>query len=173
MRFSFGQSARRAAVMGCAAVFMLLSAAAWQQAVAASGPFADFRGRWSGSGTIREEGKRPERLRCSADYRVLDSSAHEVQLRLACNSDTYNFDLSGQFQADASNQISGNWTESTRGIGGTGHGFARGSRLQVHVESGGFDADVSMNTHSHEQSVRIDSHGGGQHAEASITLHRR
>lgn len=158
--------------MSCAMVFILCSGVGWQPAVAASGPFADFHGRWSGSGTIRQQGHRPERMRCNASYQLLDSSGHQVSLQLGCKSDTYQFDLSGQFQADTGNQITGNWSESTRGIGGTANGTARGSHLQVLVEAGGFSANVSMNTHSREQSVTIDSHGGGEVVKASISLHR-
>jgi hypothetical protein len=174
MRFSLSQRTRRAAAMfiAMACALFIVTGGGLRPALAASGPFADFHGHWSGSGTIREQGKRPERVRCNANYRVLDSSAHEIELQLACDSDTYKFDLSGQFQADGSNHITGNWTESTRGIGGSANGMARGSHLQVHVESGGFSAAVTMNTHSREQSVSIDSHGGGEIVKASITLHR-
>jgi hypothetical protein len=173
MQFSLSRPRRHLAAIAGAILFCLWSAG-WQpvSAAPAHGPFADFRGHWSGSGTIREEGSRPERIRCEANYRILDSSAHEVELDLKCDSDSYKFDLSGQFQANSHNQVSGHWTERTRGIGGQGFGFARGSSTQVHVESGAFAATVFMVTRSRSQSVRIDSHVAGKAVKASISLHR-
>jgi hypothetical protein len=174
MQISPSRPARHAAAIGCAILFMFCGAG-WQPVAAATarGPFADFHGHWSGSGTIREEGSRPERMRCDADYRLLDSSAHQVDLDLKCDSDSYKFDLSGRFQADAHDQISGQWTERTRGIGGQGFGFARGNDVQVHVESGAFDATVFLVTRGRSQSVSINSHVGGKAIKASISLRRR
>jgi hypothetical protein len=172
MQFSSSRPARHAVAVVCALLFSLWGAG-WQPVAAATakGPFVDFHGHWSGSGTIREEGSRPERIRCDATYRLLDSSAHQVELELKCDSDSYKFDLSGQFQSDDHDQITGQWTERTRSIGGHAFGYARGANLQVHVESGAFAATVFMVTRSHQQSVRIESHVGGKAVKASISLH--
>jgi hypothetical protein len=139
---------------------------------AATGPFADFNGTWSGTGTVRTGGNAPERIRCNANYRQRGSSQHEVDLQLRCASDSYNFDLAGQFTADEHNEITGQWTERSRNTGGTAIGRANGERLDVHVESGGFAADLVMVTRNRRQSVTIDSQGGGQTVKASISLSR-
>lgn len=141
-------------------------------AAAASGPFADFTGNWSGNGTLRPSGGAAERIRCVASYRPRGSSQHEVDLQLRCASDSYNFDLSGQFTADEKNEITGRWTERSRNIGGTAIGTAHGDRLDIHVESSAFSADLVMVTRSRRQAVTIDSHGGGQVVKASISLSR-
>lgn len=139
---------------------------------AASGPFADFAGAWSGTGTLRPSGGQAERIRCNATYRQRGSSEHQIDLQLRCASDSYNFDLVGQFSADDNNQISGQWTERSRNVGGTAVGNARGERLQLHIESSGFAATLVMLTRNRRQSVSIDSQGGGQIIKASITLSR-
>jgi hypothetical protein len=139
---------------------------------AATGPFADFSGSWSGTGTVRTGGNAPERIRCNANYRPRGSSQHEIDLQLRCASDSYNFDLAGQFTADDRNEITGQWTERSRNTGGTAIGRANGERLDVHVESGGFAADLVMVTRNRRQSVTIDSQGGGQVVKASISLSR-
>jgi hypothetical protein len=136
------------------------------------GPFHEFDGSWTGNGTLRPSNGAAERIRCNASYRPRGSSQHEIDLQLRCASDSYNFDLSGQFTADAQNQVSGRWTERTRSIGGTAVGNAQGDRLQIHVESSGFAADLVMLTRNRRQSVTIDSQGGGQIVKASITLSR-
>jgi hypothetical protein len=139
---------------------------------AEEGPFHDFAGSWTGTGTLRPSNGAAERIRCNASYRQRGSSQHEIDLQLRCASDSYNFDLTGQFTADEQDQVSGRWSERTRGIGGTAVGNARGDRLQIHVESSGFAADLVMQTRNRRQSVTIDSQGGGQIVKASITLSR-
>jgi hypothetical protein len=139
---------------------------------AGSGPFADFSGSWSGTGTLRPSGGAAERIRCNANYRPHGTTQHEIDLQLRCASDSYNFDLTGLFTADERNQITGRWTERTRGVGGTAIGNAQGDRLQIHVESSGFAADLVMLTRNRRQNVTIDSQGGGQIVKASISLNR-
>ena len=141
-------------------------------ASAASGPFADFAGSWSGGGTLRPSNGAAERIRCNATYRPRGTSQREVELQLRCASDSYNFDLIGEFAADSDNQVTGRWTERTRSTGGTAIGNANGDRLQLHIESAGFAAEVIMVTRNRQQSVSIDSHGGGEVVKASITLSR-
>ena len=143
------------------------------QAVSAeTGPFAGFDGHWSGTGTIKPADKPAERIRCDATYRPRGSSQHEIDLQLRCDSDSYKFDLAGQFQADASNHITGNFTERTRGVGGSVIGNAQGPRMQFHVESSAFSATMVMTTRGRSQAVAIDAQGGGQFVKASMTLHR-
>jgi len=140
--------------------------------LAATGPFSDLVGSWTGNGTLRPSNGAAERIRCKANYRPLGSSQHEIDLQLRCASDSYNFDLAGTFTADERNQVSGRWTERSRNIGGTAVGNARGDRLQLHVESSAFSADLVMVTRNRRQSVTLDSQGGGQIIKASITLSR-
>ena len=91
---------------------------------------------------------------------------------MRCASDSYNFDLSGQFTADEKDQITGRWTERSRNVGGTAIGNAQGERLQIHTESSAFSADLVIVTRNRRQSVTIDSQGGGQIVKASIALSR-
>jgi len=161
-----------AAVLGCLTVLVLASAIALPPVSAATGPFAGFAGSWSGTGTLRPEGGAAERIRCKAEYRPRGSSEHEVDLQLRCASDSYNFDLSGQFTADEQNQVTGRWTERSRNVGGTAIGNAQSERLQIHVETSAFSADLVILTRNRRQSVTIDSQGGGQIVKVAITLSR-
>ena len=141
-------------------------------ALAEGGPFAGFPGAWSGAGTLRPENGAAEQIRCNANYSQRGSSQREVTLQLRCASDSYKFDMTGDFSADETNQVTGRWTERTRSVGGTAVGNAEGDRLELHIESAGFAAGVVMVTRNKRQSVTIDSHGGGQVVRASITLNR-
>ncbi|MGH6727757.1 MAG: hypothetical protein ACREB8_14625 [Pseudolabrys sp.] len=151
------------------AIALCLFVAAWQPAAAAAGPFSDLAGTWTGNGKIRV-GDNTERIRCRATYRL--SGEHNVNLSLACTSDTYKFDLTGDFTADEQNNISGQWTERSRSVGGTAIGAAHGDRFRIHIETAAFAGNLNMVTRHRRQSVSIDTHGGGQVAEASITLSR-
>jgi hypothetical protein len=161
-----------AAVFGCLTILVLALSTPPLPVSAATGPFAGFAGSWTGTGTLRPEGGAAERIRCKAEYRPRGSSEHEIDLQLRCASDSYNFDLSGQFTADEQNQVTGRWTERSRNVGGTAIGNAQGERLQIHTESSAFSADLVIVTRSRRQSVTIDSQGGGQIVKASITLSR-
>lgn len=175
MQHIFGRLLPRlsAALLGCCLIAMVSAFYILPlPASAATGPFAEFAGSWSGTGALRPSNGAAERIRCNANYRPRGSSQHEIDLQLRCASDSYNFDLSGQFTADEQNQISGRWTETTRSIGGTAVGNARDDRLHLHIESSGFAADLVMVTRNRRQSVTINSQGGGQIVKASITLSR-
>ena len=137
---------------------------------ASSAPFSNLPGKWSGTGKIRVKGQDAERLRCSANYQARGSSGSTIAIRLACDSDSYKFDLVGDFDADSGNSISGRWTENTRNIGGTAIGRVSGERFDLHIESSAFAANLRMVTKSDRQSVTFDAQGGGQMVDASITL---
>lgn len=160
-----------AAIAGSCLAFALLFAGAPPPAWAA-GPFASFTGSWSGTGMLRPSNGAAERIHCRAQYRPRGSTQHEVELQLRCASDSYNFDLTGEFTADEKDQVTGRWTERSRNVGGTAIGYAQGERLQIHVESSAFSADMVMLTRGRRQSVTLDSQGGGQIVKATITLSR-
>ena len=172
MRFSFCRPSRRAAAIASAIVFALWAGAGWRPAAAAGGPFAEFHGSWSGTGTMRSNGK-TERIRCDASYRAVGSSGHEIDLTLKCDSDTYKFDLGGRFRADEGNHVSGQWTEHTRNVGGIVIGNVNGSALSAARRKQRLHR---RHDHPHPQppqSVSIYAQGGGQIVKSSLTLHRR
>lgn len=169
----FPSWSRRATVLGCVVFALVIGLCfAPQPVAAAAGPFLHFSGHWSGTGTLRQSNGQVERIRCAANYRARGSSGREVDLQLRCASESYKFDLVGQFQADEGSSVVGRWSEQTRNIGGTAIGRARGDRLQVHAEGGAFTADLTMVTRGRRQSVTLTSQGGGQAVSATITLRR-
>lgn len=167
--FAFSRfSLLRALMAACALVFVFT---AIEQAAAAAGPFGAFPGVWDGTGKI-QIGDRTERIRCKANYSLQGSNERDVVLALTCASDSYKFDLSGNFQADESNKISGNWSERSRGVGGTASGTAQGDRFQLHVDSSAFSGNMVMVTRGTSQSVTIDTIGTEDKISATITLRR-
>ena len=170
MRIASSLLSPRFALTAGVAAAMLASVAVFP--AAAAGPFADFPGSWSGTGKIRVQGQGPERLRCKANYRPRGSSERQIDLQLSCDSDSYKFDLVGQFDVDDDNKLSGRWSENSRNVGGTAIGSVKGNRMQIHIESSAFSANLNMTTKGKSQRISFDAHGGGQVVDSSITLSR-
>ncbi len=169
MRFAFsGFSILHASMLAC---FLVFACAAWQPASAAAGAFSAFPGSWDGTGKIRI-GDKTERIRCKATYSTRGSTGSDIVLALVCASDSYKFDLSGEFQSDENNRIHGIWSEQSRGVNGTASGSTRGDRFQIHVESAPFSGNVTIVTRGSSQSVNIDTIGTEDRISAIITLHR-
>jgi hypothetical protein len=163
-RFSFV----RAAILGCS---IAIGCAAWQQARAAEGPFADFPGKWEGNGKIHI-GDKTERIRCKGKYDLQTTTTTYVLIEITCASDSYKFDLSGSFQAGSNDRITGRWNENTRNVGGSASGFAQGNRFQLHFESTAITGNMIMITRKNAQTVTIDTIGTQDKISASIELRR-
>jgi hypothetical protein len=132
---------------------MMLSVSAGQ---AQSGPFAGFDGSWNGTGTVSLSDGSSERIRCRATYRVDGGNALAQTLR--CASDSYKFDLSSNVTSQGNN-VSGSWSEASRGIFGNLNGRAGGGQIDVFVEAAGFAANITLTTRGNKQSVSINSKG--------------
>jgi hypothetical protein len=147
---SFTARAIKAAGVGAALLFSVSAGHAQ------SGPFAGFDGSWTGNGTVSLSDGTTERIRCRATYRVDGGSALTQTLR--CASDSYKFDLSSNVTSQG-NQVSGSWSEASRGIYGNLNGRAGGGQIDVFVEAAGFAANITLTTRGNKQSVSINSKG--------------
>ena len=138
----------------------------------AGGAFERVAGQWTGSGTIDLSNGTHEPLKCRASYDLL-AEQRRLQLNIRCASDSYNFDLFGSAVL-AGRAVSGTWSESTRSVAGTISGTAEGDRVQVHAESPGFSANLSLVTHGDRQSVSIRTPDPSAGIKgATISLRRR
>ena len=147
--FAFSLSPLRAASL---AALLVVSATS---ANAQSGPFAGFEGSWSGNGTVSLSSGANERIRCRATYAP---SGNSLTQTLRCASDSYTFNLSSNVSSQG-DRVSGNWSESSRGINGSLQGTAGGGRIQVFVEAAGFAANITLTTRGNKQQVSISSQG--------------
>jgi hypothetical protein len=120
---------------------------------AQSGPFSALAGSWSGGGKINFSDGSSDRLRCRATYAV-GGGGSSASLTLRCASDSYNFNLSSNITSQGG-AVSGTWSESTRGIGGTLSGRASGNTLQLQVLGAAFAAGLSMSVSGNRQVVSI------------------
>ncbi|MBI5264973.1 MAG: hypothetical protein HY852_24525 [Bradyrhizobium sp.] len=149
-----------------AAAVLFLASISGSSSEAQSGPFAGMAGNWSGSGTVSLEDGSTERIRCRARYAP---SGPNMSMSLTCASDAYKFLLAADVTAEG-NTITGNWTESSRNIGGTLQGRGGGGNFQVLVSAAGFNANLSLATRGNRQSVSIRA--DSQFRGANIALSR-
>lgn len=130
-----------------AAAFALLAV---QGSAYAGRPFTPLAGNWIGSGTY-------ERLHCRATYGVSPGGDNLTQT-LRCASDSYQVDIESNVTEQAG-QVSGTWTETTRGATGTLSGVARAGAIQGTIAGTGFTAVLSLVTRGRAQlvSIRLNS----------------
>jgi hypothetical protein len=132
---------------------VLLSSHGASHAQRGAGPFERLAGQWAGSGTIDLSNGTRERIKCRASYDAL-AERRNLQLSIRCASDTFNFNLSSSADL-VGRAISGTWSESSHGVGGTISGTAEGDHIHARAESPGFTANLSLTTHGNRQSVVI------------------
>jgi hypothetical protein len=133
---------------------------------AQSGAFAGMAGSWHGGGTVSLDDGSTERIRCHAHYNVAGPT---MNMTLTCASEAYKFQLTAEVVAEGG-AVSGNWSETSRNIGGSLRGRGGGGNFQVVASSAGFNTDISLATRGNKQSVsmRADSVFRG----ANISLSR-
>ena len=153
--------------MAAAGLLALVALPSTVDAAAGAGPFAALAGAWSGGGTITTSNGAKERIRCRANYNVGSTGAN-LDLRLRCASDSYNFEL--QSNASYNNgAVTGTWNETTRGVGGSIEGSGNGSSIKVRV-SGIISAMLALNTVANQQSISIQAPGTElQHVAISLS----
>jgi hypothetical protein len=151
-------------VIGAAAAITMFAA---PSANAQSGPFTALAGSWSGGGRVNFQNGSSDRLRCRATYSV-GGGGNSVQLTLRCASDSYNFNLTSNVTSQGG-AVSGSWSESTRGIGGTLSGTANAKGLQLQVIGPAFAAGLSLAVNGNRQAISIASPGSDMKS-ASISL---
>jgi hypothetical protein len=97
-----------------------------------------------------------ESIKCRAAYDVLNDQ-RKLQLNIRCASESANFDLRASALYSAGS-VSGNWSETNRGVAGTISGRAEGDRFQVVARASSFTATLTLVTHGGRQLVTIRSH---------------
>ncbi len=136
-----------------AAVAFFMTALAASTSHAQSGPFAGLAGNWSGGGTVTLDDGSSERIRCRATYRV---AGPNMDMTLTCASDAYKFALQASV-VDQGGAVSGNWSETSRNIGGSLQGRGGGGNFQVVASAAGFNSRISLRTAGNKQTVDMSA----------------
>ena len=142
----------------------MLSSAGFAQG---AGPFNGLAGVWSGAGKVELDDGSSEKIRCRATYAV-GAGGNGLNQSLTCASDSYKFELKADAVAQGS-EISGTWSESSRGVSGNLQGRGSNGNIQVVASSAGFNANISLSTRGAKQSVVIRADSQFKGATISLT----
>lgn len=132
-------------------------------------PFANLAGGWSGGGTASFEGGRSERLRCTANYRP-GAGGSTLAMTIRCANASLNVQLNGNLRY-SNGRVSGSWSESSTGAGGSAAGRAGPSSLRLRI-GGDISGNLSVSYSGSSQSVSISTNSSA-FQRANFNLKRR
>ena len=141
-----------------------LTAFAASTSHAQSSAFAGMAGTWSGPGTVMLDDGSSERIRCRATYKVNGAS---MDMSLTCASDAYRFNLLAAVVAQGG-EVTGNWSETSRNIGGSIQGHGANGSFQVIAQAAGFSSSIALKTAGNKQQIAMKA--DSQFRAANISL---
>ncbi|MFZ0398865.1 MAG: hypothetical protein WAM06_12645, partial [Methyloceanibacter sp.] len=118
-------------------------------------PFDTLLGSWGGTGEIRLDKGRKERLKCNAYY---TGGGSDLGLAIRCQSDNYKIEIRSKLSYSGG-RLSGNWEERTFNASGTATGTATPSKLSLAIKGGGITASMLVNFTKASQNVNISVQG--------------
>ncbi len=136
-------------------------------AARAEGAFDGYAGNWSGGGSIQIADAGTERIRCRGTYST-DGGGNNLRQQLRCASDSYRFDLTTDIRSNGG-QLSGNWSETSRGVNGFVDGRVNAGNVIARVETNGYVATFNITTRGGKQNVAIASPGPIRAVNISLT----
>ncbi len=121
---------------------------------AAASPFDTLLGSWGGSGQIRLDDGRTERIRCNAYY---TGGGAQLGMAIRCASENYNIEMRSKLSYSGG-AVSGNWEERTFNARGEVRGRATSNNLRLSI-SGNITGSMSVSYSRSSQSVSISTEG--------------
>jgi hypothetical protein len=117
-------------------------------------PFSALLGSWGGSGEIRLDKGRKERIKCNAYY---TGGGSDLGLAIRCQSDNYKIEIRSKLSYSGG-RLSGNWEERTFNASGTASGTATPNKISLSIK-GGVSAKMLVSYTKKTQSVNISVSG--------------
>jgi hypothetical protein len=148
-----------------AAVAFFLTAFAASTSYAQSSAFAGMAGSWHGGGTVSLDDGSSERIRCRATYKVSGAS---MDMSLTCASDAYKFNLLAAVVAQGG-EVTGNWSETSRNVGGSIQGRGANGSFQVNALAAGFTSSIALKTTGNKQQIAMKADSQFRAANISLT----
>ncbi len=133
---------------------------------AEASPFDTLLGSWGGSGEIRLDKGRKERIKCNAYY---TGGGSQLGLAIRCQSDSYKIEIRSKLSYSGG-RLTGNWEERTFNASGSASGSATDSAIKLAI-SGPVTGSMNVNFTKSRQSVSITTQGTALQG-VSITLGR-
>jgi len=154
--------------------FGLISAFALSSLVlaapATANPLTRYVGTWSGSGSIKLDSGKSERIDCKAYYTSPDGSQLNVAIRCANPSNKIEM-RAGLIYSGGS--VTGTWEERTFNATGAVTGTASDAAIKLSID-GAINGSMSVSLTGNGQSVSISTEGSGSGLSAvKISLKRQ
>ena len=133
---------------------------------AEASPFDTLLGSWGGTGEIRLDQGRKERIKCNAYY---TGGGSQLGLAIRCQSESYKIEIRSKLSYSGG-RLSGNWEERTFNASGTASGSATDSTIRLSI-TGPVTGSMNVNFSKSRQSVSISTRGTALQG-VNITLGR-
>lgn len=139
-----------------AVVAVVALAVLWQVAPSSAdpSPFGKLLGSWGGSGEIRLDRGRRERIKCNAYY---TGGGSQLGLAIRCTSESYKIEIRSKLSYSGG-RLSGRWEERTFNAEGSATGTATSNRIRLSIR-GGVSGTMVVSFTKTRQSVSISTQG--------------
>ena len=141
----------RLVVIAIAALFIVIPRS---PSYADPSPFDTLLGSWGGSGEIRLDKGRKERLKCNAYY---TGGGSDLGLAIRCQSDNYKIEIRSKLSYSGG-RLSGNWEERTFNASGSASGTASPNKISLAIK-GAVSANMQVSYTKTTQNVNISVSG--------------
>ena len=141
----------RLVVTAIAALFILVPQS---RSYADPSPFDTLLGSWGGTGEIRLDKGRQERIKCNAYY---TGGGAELGLAIRCQSENYKIEIRSKLSYSGG-RLSGNWEERTFNASGSAAGTATPNKISLSIH-GGVTGTMLVSFTKSTQSVNISTQG--------------
>jgi len=132
-------------------------------------PFANYEGKWNGSGEVIGIDGNREHIRCRATYEISENGSALSQT-LLCASASYRVDVDSYVVAHGQN-AEGYWHEATRQVQGSFVGHIANGVFEGAVTGPSFTAQLLLKAAGGKQTVDIKPQGANV-AEVQVELSR-
>lgn len=136
---------------------IIVGAVLLPQTAVAEPLFKSLAGSWNGSGLMRIEGQKPERLKCRAYYTTKNGGA-ALGMTIRCANAANKIQLRAQLDSGKNGAVTGTWEENDHNVAGTVNGQADGKRMTLAI-SGNITGTMSVAFSGKTQTVTIATHG--------------
>jgi hypothetical protein len=117
-------------------------------------PFDTLLGSWGGSGEIRLDQGKMERIKCNAYY---TGGGAELGMAIRCSSESYKIEIRSKLSYSGG-RLTGNWEERTFNAQGSAVGTATPDKITLSI-SGGVTGTMQVSYSKSRQSVSISTQG--------------
>jgi hypothetical protein len=147
-------TARRLAYLSATFLALVLA----PQAAAGGSLFASLDGAWSGSGKVKLDSGKSERIKCKGYYNAKSGGA-ELGVAIDCANAAVRINMRAKL-VDAGGKVSGTWEEREFNQSGEVSGKASADKLTLSF-AGGITGSMSIATSEGGQTVTISTGGPG------------